>query len=143
MPGKQQRTNWGAAMTGADGHFYWNELLTQDSDGAMAFYRNTLGWGFKPAEGIEGYWVIMQGAEPVGGLSHIAAAQQQPQALPDRWISYLRVGDVDRCVELARAAGGRALRPPFDLPKVGRVALLQDRGGAVIGFVQPESGEDS
>jgi len=38
---------------------------------------------------------------------------------------------------MAEQAGGRIVREPFDIPGVGRVAILFDATGAGIGPVRP------
>jgi uncharacterized protein len=52
------------------GHFYWNELLTRDVEGAKAFYGEIAGWQFEGMPMDEGgtYWVCKDGEEPVGGI---------------------------------------------------------------------------
>jgi uncharacterized protein len=49
------------------------------------------------------------------------------------------VDDVDARLRRAVAAGATALREPFDIPGVGRIAILRDAAGAVIGFITPAS----
>ena len=51
------------------GHFYWNELMTRDPEGAKAFYGRTVGWQFEAMPMESGtYWVCKGGDQPVGGI---------------------------------------------------------------------------
>ena len=50
------------------------------------------------------------------------------------WVAYVEVDDVDHTADLAVRLGGGILRAPFDVPGVGRNALLRDPKGAVIGI---------
>ena len=59
---------------------------------------------------------------------------------PPHWMSYLAVDDVDARVAKAKAAGGAVLHEPFDVPGVGRIAILRDGGNAVIGWITPAAG---
>ena len=42
------------------------------------------------------------------------------------------MGDADK------QAGGEILRPAFRLPGVGRLSVVSDTSGAVIGLIEPE-----
>lgn len=121
----------------AHGIFVWNELNSHDPEAAKAFYAATLGWRFEPMpiEGEPDYCVIRLGDQRVGGVFELAGPEFAD--IPDHWFSYIAVDDVDaRLVEVARA-GGRTLRPPFDVPGVGRIAIVQDPQGAVSGWISP------
>ncbi|WP_371685873.1 VOC family protein [Nitratireductor sp. OM-1] len=52
-------------------------------------------------------------------------------------MSYLSVDDVDAALEKAKAGGASVMREPFDVPGVGRIAILRQPGGAVIGWMTP------
>jgi predicted enzyme related to lactoylglutathione lyase len=52
-------------------------------------------------------------------------------------MSYLAVDDVDKRVEKAIKAGARLMKPIFDVPNVGRIAILTEPGGAGIGWMTP------
>jgi predicted enzyme related to lactoylglutathione lyase len=54
-------------------------------------------------------------------------------------MSYLAVDDVDKRTATATAAGARLMRPIFDVPKVGRIAILSEPGGAGVGWMTPVS----
>ncbi len=45
-------------------------------------------------------------------------------------------GTVDKRLDLLRAEGGTVLREPFDVG-VGRIAIVQDSGGAAHGWITP------
>ncbi len=52
--------------------------------------------------------------------------------MPPAWSSYVLVDDVDAAARRCTEAGGRVLRPPDDIPDVGRFAVIADRWGAVL-----------
>jgi predicted enzyme related to lactoylglutathione lyase len=52
---------------------------------------------------------------------------------------YLAVDDVDARVKTAIASGAQLMRPIFDVPHVGRIAILTEPGGAGIGWITPVS----
>jgi predicted enzyme related to lactoylglutathione lyase len=59
------------------------------------------------------------------------------EGMPEGWMPYLAVDDVDARVEKAVQAGAQLMRPIFDVPEVGRIAILREPGGAGIGWMTP------
>src|SRR5688572_10237791 len=108
------------------GLFHWNELLTRDVEGAKSFYGAIFGWRFEGMVIDEGgtYWVCKDGDQPVGGIMDID--QPRFEGVPVQWFAYLAVDDVDARVAQAKAAGAQLMRPIFDIPGVGRIAILKD-----------------
>ncbi|MBZ8133626.1 VOC family protein [Afifella sp. IM 167] len=117
------------------GIFYWNELMTHDVEAAKRFYADTIGWSFDsmPMDGGATYWVAMAGDKPVGGIFDLKSAGLAE--VPEAWMAYIAVDDVDARCAKASGAGAEIMRPPFDVPGVGRIAILKEPGGAVIGWM--------
>ena len=125
-------------MTTTHGRFCWNELMTRNVERAKKFYADTLGWNFDgmPMPGGTGtYWVAKTGGEPVAGIFDISAPEFGP--VPESWMAYIAVDDVDARVKKATASGARLMKPIFDVPGVGRIAILMEPGGAGIGWMTP------
>ena len=120
------------------GTFHWNELNTRDTEKAKRFYEETLGWTFEGAPMSEGitYWIAKIGDKIVGGIFDMNAVGL-PQEVPEHWMSYVAVDDVDKRVAKAKKAGATMIREPFDVPMAGRIAILKEPGGAVIGWMTP------
>ncbi|MEA2926465.1 MAG: uncharacterized protein QOD25_3587 [Alphaproteobacteria bacterium] len=122
----------------AHGHFHWNELLTRNVEGAKKFYGETIGWTFNAMPMPEGtYWLAMYGAQPVAGLFPLSSPQYD--GVPECWMSYLAVDDVDARVKKAIAAGAKLMKPIFEVPDVGRIAVLTEPGGAGVGWMTPKN----
>lgn len=119
------------------GNFHWNELLTRDVERAKRFYSETIGWAFDAMPMPDGatYWVAMMGGKPAAGL--FPTDRPEYQQLPEAWMSYLAVDDIDARVKKATGAGARLMKPIFDVPNVGRIAILTEPGGAGIGWITP------
>ena len=116
--------------------FHWNELMTNDIEGAKRFYADTLGWTYDSFGGANfTYWVCMAGETPVGGIMPLEGVA--PEGAGPHWFSYVSVDDVDKRTEAAKAAGGTVVREPFDVPMVGRIAIVLDSTGAGIGLITP------
>lgn len=125
-----------AEQSSAHGNFYWNELMTRDADKAKKFYGDVIGWSFEGMQMPDGtYWVAKVGDKSVGGIFPL----NDPKfaGVPEAWMSYLAVDDVDTRVKKAQSAGAKLMRPIFDVPGVGRIAMLTEPGGAGIGWITP------
>jgi predicted enzyme related to lactoylglutathione lyase len=113
------------------GAFSWNELMTTDPAGALAFYRALFGWASQDMDmGTGPYHVVKVGDTPVGGV--MGMPPDAAPGTPPCWGSYVTVTDCDATVAQCTALGGRVLMPPTDVPTVGRMAVLQDPQGAVF-----------
>jgi predicted enzyme related to lactoylglutathione lyase len=126
-------------MRGIHGTFYWNELLARNIEGAKKFYSDTLGWTYDamPMPGGGTYWVAKMGDQPVGGLFDINGPEFKD--VPESWMSYIAVDNVDARLKKAVAAGAKVMKEPFDVPGVGRIAVLLEPGGAGVGWMTPVS----
>jgi uncharacterized protein len=124
------------ANMAAHGSFYWNELNTRNPEAAKTFYGATLGWTFDAMPMPVGtYWVAKAGDTPVGGI--FTMDDPKFDGVPEHWLSYIAVDDVDARVKKLAAAGGGLGREPFDVPGVGRIAIVHDATGAWVGWITP------
>lgn len=124
-------------MHDSNGHHWWAELMTRDTDRAKAFYGATLGWSFEAMDMSGGtYWVGMCQGRPAGGIMNMTGLPGM-EGVPDHWFSYFAIADLDAALTMAVAQGGTVLRPPFEVPNVGRIAILQDATGAAVGLMTP------
>ena len=115
------------------GSFIWSELHTTDVAGAKTFYAAVLGWKYKemPLPGGEGIYVMPQiDGKDVAGMGGMMPGT--PKGTPPHWSLYVAVSDVDATMKKVSELGGKALMPGFDIPNVGRMAILQDPTGGVI-----------
>ena len=124
-------------MNNAHGTFHWNELLARDVNAAKKFYADTIGWTYDgmPTPDGQTYWVAKMGGQPVAGIFDISGSDYK--GVPDGWMPYLAVDNVDARAKKAVAAGARVMKPPFDIPGVGRIVILMEPGGAGIGWITP------
>jgi uncharacterized protein len=52
------------------------------------------------------------------------------EGVPPHWNIYFNVEDVDASVAKAEELGGKTVAPAFDVPGVGRMAMVSDPQGA-------------
>ncbi len=112
------------------GAFSWNELMTTDPEAAKAFYGPLFGWTFSEHPIENGVYHV--GAVGEAALCGIMKIGPEMAPMPPAWGSYVTVDDADASAKKAVELGGKLLAGPFDIPQVGRMAVLQDPQGAVI-----------
>jgi predicted enzyme related to lactoylglutathione lyase len=123
-------------MTWSHGQFYWNELMTRDVEASKRFFTTALGWTFEAMPMAGGtYWIAKAGDETAGGLMPIGGPEFE--GVPEAWLGYIAVDDVDARTKKAAAAGGKVMKEPFDVPGVGRIAIVTDSRGAAVGLITP------
>src|SRR6476646_5155513 len=120
------------------GDFIWYELMTADPEGSKAFYDAVVGWNI--GEGVaefNGYRMIGRSyGGMAGGVLPLTDEMQQHGAKP-MWLGYIYTPDVDAAAQKIEQAGGKTLMPPFDIPTVGRIALVSDPQGAPFYVIRP------
>ena len=72
---------------------------------------------------------------PVAGIFPLTSPEFDD--VPESWMSFLAVDDVDARVAKAIASGAKLVMPIFDVPNVGRIAMVREPGGAGIGWMTP------
>ena len=117
------------------GKFVWYEWMGVDPARAAGFYGEVVGWNVMET-GMAGfpYRIASAGEHGVAGLF---ATPKEAQGAPPCWSGYVAVDDVDAAVEKLKAAGGHLMRPAFDIPNVGRSALVADPQGAPFLLFRP------
>ncbi len=119
----------------SSGQFVWNELLTRKAEEVRKFYSSLLGWEFRQWD--DNYQVIHKDGREVGGLMSIGGKEWE--GVPNFWMAYIRVDDLDQVAGRVEELGGKLIEPPMDIPGVGRMAIVADPSGAVVGIIQPAS----
>ena len=119
-----------------EGVFLWDELLATDVEAAKGFYEAVIGWSAQPmgTGDLGTYTVFMSGESMAGGLMSKPEAAPGPAA----WVTYLATDDVDATAAKAQELGGKVVQPAFDVPTVGRIAIIVDPTGAAVGLFKPE-----
>ena len=124
------------------GAVHWNELNTRNVTKAKDFYKKTFGWSYDDmpmGNDMYGtYTVIKSGDKMVGGMFEMKGPMFD--GVPENWFTYFAVDDVDKMMKKAKDAGGAVMRDPFDVPNVGRIAIVKDPNGAVQGWITPAPG---
>jgi predicted enzyme related to lactoylglutathione lyase len=119
------------------GTFLWDELLAEDVEGAKRFYTQVFGWTTAEMDVGETTYTLFkrEGGADVGGL------MQKPADVPVKsaWLTYLATDDVDATAAKAKELGGAVMMEGFDVPNVGRLAVLGDSAHAAFGLFKPNA----
>ncbi len=117
---------------------WWHELNTWEPEIALAFYGQTLGWKFEPADLPDGaaYWIASKDGKLVGGV--FGLTEPDYSGIPSHWMTYMSVADIDRAETDTASAGGEIMRPATRVPGVGRLAVVADSSGVLIGLIEPD-----
>lgn len=120
------------------GQVYWTELNTWEPDKAAAFAEKTLGWKIDSMPMAQGgtYLVGIVGGAPAGGIFGLSTPEFD-KSMPSHWLTYFAVDDVEASLAAVRANGGKVMRDVFEVPGVGRIAIIQEPTGAVCGYMTP------
>jgi predicted enzyme related to lactoylglutathione lyase len=126
------------ASDGPRGDFIWYELLTTDIDGAKRFYDAVVGWNIQERSDFPNDYRMIgrSDGKNAGGAMQLTDDMIAHGGRPT-WLGYIMVPDVDAAVEAIAADGGQVHLPAFDIPAVGRVAMVADPQGAPFYIIQP------
>jgi predicted enzyme related to lactoylglutathione lyase len=118
------------------GKFCWEELLSNDTAAAKGFYSRLMGWEAEEWPGGMPYTLFKAEGTGVGGLMALPEDAKQMGARP-HWVTYVAVADADATAAEVGRLGGAVLKAPFDVPEVGRLAIVKDPQGALFAIIQP------
>lgn len=118
------------------GQIVWHDLFTSDRACSMAFYQHVANWTYEIERASEFAWgggeqdfvLALSGDEAGAGLAETPPEQE------NGWIAYIEVPDVDVAAKHVDSLGGKVVREPFEVPGVGRNALVRDPLGALVGI---------
>ena len=119
------------------GTFAWFNLMTKNKDTANSFYKDLFNWQFEDYEipGVGTSTCYIAKDKYFG--SPIPLEQNTP--FPSHWIPYIAVADVDTCCQQIQQNSGKICFEPFDIPTIGRTAIVNDPVGGVFHIYTPEN----
>ncbi|WP_292293926.1 VOC family protein [Marivita sp.] len=123
-------------MSEKHGYVAWSELMTRDTAAARSYYSDVCGWDYTAMtmDGGADYFVALSGGKEVVGIMDMTDVPGF-EDVPPHWFTYLGVADVDEAVNKTQVAGGDVIRAPFDVPGIGRIAIIKDPTGAPLGLI--------
>jgi uncharacterized protein len=128
----EARTYAGTQRANEPGTPIWNELVSPDIETATAFYAELLGVTWEDTPMAEDSILASYKTLQVEGRAVAGALPPPMEGLPPHWNVYFNVSDVEESVAKAEALGGKTMAPAFDVPDVGRLAMLADPHGGIF-----------
>jgi len=113
------------------GTFCFAELSTADMEAAARFYESLLGWTtFDVPTAGGNYALFRRNGKDVAGLNRSTQGRHA-------WLHYVSVESTDQTASRALEAGATIRAQPFDVPGIGRMAMLTDPAGAEVALWEP------
>jgi len=104
------------------GEVVWWDLLAEDADSAIDFYRDLFGWEI--TEHTDRHWVVSHRGRPIAGISRIRS--DNPDVTEAFWMAGIAVADVDEAVGRALELGATVHVAPRDSAGYARYAIVSD-----------------
>jgi predicted enzyme related to lactoylglutathione lyase len=127
------------------GKIIWRELLTHDLQASQRFYKELFGWEFENVGSASGlasdstYSLIRHNGDLIGGMIDTVALNGRDDI--SQWVILMSVNDVDAAAAKFSEDGGEVVTPPTDLQRRGRIAVVRDAEGALLGLLQTRDGD--
>jgi len=133
-----QPSAMGGFQTEGANAYSWAELNARDVGAVLPFYRDVFGWALHTSDSPEMPYTEFQ----LDGRSIAGATEMSPMApaeMPNYWLVYFGVEDVDASTAEAVRAGGKEMLAPMDFPG-GRMSMIADPQGAIFGLLRLHQG---
>ncbi|MEY4736212.1 MAG: hypothetical protein RL302_531 [Pseudomonadota bacterium] len=126
-----------AASQGVPGTVGWNELHAGNGLEAFDWYADLFGWSqVRDMDmGPMGVYRLFStgGADAAGGMM-----TKMPEAPVPFWAYYFNVDALDAAMDRVKAAGGKVMNGPMEVPGPMFIANCQDPQGAWFSMVAPQ-----
>lgn len=122
------------------GEFCWSEIAVTDLEKCKAFYAEVFGWEFEKSENTGDKMQYFEFSssrveQHDGALYLMESAMFGGETPPPHIAQYISVNDVDESIEKAKELDGSVVFGPYDIPNVGRMAVINDPSGAAISLI--------
>ena len=118
------------------GRCWWNELNTNDTEAALAFYLHLFDWTAgeaMPMGEFGTYQFIEAGGEAIGAINPCPDKDTRPL-----WLPVFGVADIDAAEAAVLANGGAITVATQEIPGGQYALTCTDPGGAALGLVGPK-----
>jgi predicted enzyme related to lactoylglutathione lyase len=117
----------------------WTVLMCRDIDAAKRFYADVLGWTFEACTATPLPCWVASGRTGKSIATFIDTSESGFPDAPELWLPYLSVDDLEARIKAAEEHGATLLRPPFAIASFGRVAIIRQPGGGIVGWASAPS----
>ena len=121
------------------GQFTWLDLMTNDPNGAVPFYKTALGWETETwggdTQGMPPYTMWKANGENFGGTMQLSEDAKKMGA-PPNWLGYVSTDDIAASIAKAQSLGAKVYVDKTEIPDTGWFAVLADPQGATFAMYQ-------
>jgi predicted enzyme related to lactoylglutathione lyase len=112
------------------GGWLWNEVWTHNMDKTIAFYSALA--PYTATDYGQGYEVLQSQENWRVGVRETVTKRGKYKNEPVRWVSTIRVSDVNALLNKVKALGGKIVLYPGEYPSDTNTALIIDNAGALL-----------
>ena len=109
------------------------EILSEEPEKIVEFYKSALGWEINTWEGPQAYWLVTTGEDGTPGINGAIMGRHFDQAV----INTVNVPSLVKTLEQVKDHGGKLLNGPNEVPGVGTHAYCADPEGTIFGVMEP------
>ncbi len=117
----------------------WHELTAENPQAALQFYNGIFGWDVVDTHDMGGhvgtYYLFGKGTTQMGGA--FIRSKDLPPTWP-RWLVYMDVPSITAAVASVKAAGGKILNGPHQVPGGSWMAQVLDSHGVPLALHGPK-----
>lgn len=114
------------------------EIVADNPERAMKFYKEVFGWEFNKWDGPQDYWLVKTGEDSKPGINGglTAKTNQGSGNTGGRITNSIDVPSIDEFSNKISMEGGKVLSPKMPIPGVGYLAICEDTEGISFGIIQ-------
>jgi predicted enzyme related to lactoylglutathione lyase len=111
------------------------DIVADDPERAVAFYRDVFGWQIQKWEGPMEYWLITTGPKEELGIDGGLGRRTEPGSGTENTVG---ADSVDDFVKKIVANGDKIIQPKGPVPGIGWFASCEDTEGNHFGLMQSD-----
>lgn len=121
----------------------WADLTVSNTEAVVDFYQAVLGWNAAafPNDGRTDY--VMTHPDSGDTTAGICEQAGGLEGLPEQWLVYVTVDDLDDAMAECAAHQGKVVFGPRESEAMGRWCVVEDPAGAVMALTELTPGEDN
>lgn len=114
------------------------EIVADNPERAMKFYKEVFGWQFNKWDGPQDYWLVTTGEDSQPGINGglTPKTNQGSSNIGGRITNSIDVPSIDEFSNKISMEGGKVLSPKMPIPGVGYLAICEDTEGISFGIIQ-------
>jgi len=114
------------------------EIVADNPERAMKFYKEVFGWEFNKWDGPQDYWLVKTGVDSQPGINGglTPKTNQGSGNTGGRITNSIDVPSIDEFSNKISMEGGKVLSPKMPIPGVGYLAICEDTEGISFGIIQ-------